>query len=80
MLRSPRFVVIFVTAYLVVYTMLFHAGASFNILGTMFLLSPVLVIWMVYTVLKYGKFEGKELKEGEEWGYSDRSKETLGVF
>ena len=73
-------VVTFVTLYLLIYTVLFQAGASVDILLTMFLFSPFLVIWMVYVVLKYGKFNGRELKQDEEWGYSDRSRDTLGTF
>lgn len=79
MLKKPVFVTIAVTLYLVIYTLLFQLGASFNLLGILFMLSPFLVIWMVYTVLRFGKFEGKELDE-DEWGYCDRSRESLGVF
>ena len=80
MLKNPAFVVAAVTLYLVVYTVLFHTGASMNILLTMFLISPALVLWMVYVVLKYGKFDNKELEPDQEWGYSDRSRESLGTF
>ena len=80
MFKNPAFVVGFVTIYLLIYTILFQASAGINILMTMFILSPFLVIWMVYVVLKYGKFRGRELKEDEEWGYSDRSRDTLGTF
>ncbi len=37
-----------------------------------FSLSPLFVIWMVWVVLKYGTYDGRELKEGEEYGYGDR--------
>jgi hypothetical protein len=80
MLKNPGFIVGFVSLYLVVYTVMFQAGGDINILMTMFILSPFLVIWMVYVVLKYGKYKGRELKEDEEWGYSDRSRDTLGTF
>ena len=80
MLKNPGFVVAFVSLYLLIYTVLFQAGTDFSILMTMFVLSPFLVIWMVYVVLKFGKYNGRELKEDEEWGYGDRSRETLGVF
>jgi hypothetical protein len=39
-----------------------------------------MVLWMVYVVLKYGKFDNKELEADEEWGYCDRSRESLGTF
>ena len=80
MLKNPAFVVVFVTVYLLIYTVLFQNLASMNVLMTMFMLSPFLVIWMVLVVLKYGKFKGRELEDDEEWGYSDRLKDTLGTF
>lgn len=80
MLKNPVFSVAFVTIYLVVYTLLLHTGASMNVVLTMFLVSPVLVLWMVYVVLKFGKFEGRELEPDQEWGYSDRKRESLGTF
>ena len=74
MLRNPAFATSIVTAYLALYYILFYAGASENIITTMFACSPFLVIWMVITILKYGKYTGKELGEQEEWGYEDRKK------
>ena len=62
------------TIYLVTYTILFQLEAPLPLLGTMFLLSPVLVIWMAYTILKHGKYSGKELMEDQEWGYVDKEK------
>lgn len=35
-------------------------------------LSLFLVIWMVWTVLKYGNYNGNELAEDQEFGYADR--------
>jgi hypothetical protein len=61
-----------VTTYLVIYTLLFHAGAPLPVVGSMFLLSPFLVIWMAYTILRFGKYDGRELRENEEWGYQDK--------
>jgi hypothetical protein len=80
MFKKPSFAVISVTLYLLIYTVLFQSGTSIDILMSMFSLSPFLVIWMVYVVLKYGKFNGRELNPDEEWGYSDRSRDTLGTF
>src|SRR5438034_2400869 len=80
MLRKPAFATIIVTAYLLLYYVLFHAGASENIIMGMFMASPVLVIWLAVTILKYGKFTGTDLPENEEWGYQDRDKDSLGTF
>lgn len=79
-LKDHKLVTILVTAYLIVYTILHQAGASFKLLGVMFILSPFLVIWMAYTILRYGSYTGKELAEDEEWGYQDKNKNDLGVF
>ena len=46
----------------------------------MFILSPILLVWMVVVVLKHGKYNGPELKGGEEWGYQDKARDELGVF
>ncbi|MDB5119279.1 MAG: hypothetical protein JWN56_497 [Sphingobacteriales bacterium] len=43
----------------------------------MFLFSPLVVLYMVYSVIRYGKYTGKELMENEEWGYEDMDKEQL---
>lgn len=79
-MKRDTLAAVIVTIYLVVYTVLFHTDAPLPILGSMFLLSPFLVLWMVYTILRHGKFEGKELAEGEEWGYCDKKKSELGMF
>jgi hypothetical protein len=71
MLRSAAFATTFVTLYLVIYTVLFHTGTSSAITSFMFTASPFLVIWMAYTIMKYGKYSGRELGEHEEWGYQD---------
>ena len=79
MLNKPSVAVITASVYLVVYLVFFYSGA-FSIMFAMFLAAPAVLIWMAYTILKHGKFNGKELAEDEEWGYSDRDKDSLGVF
>jgi hypothetical protein len=79
-MRRPTFSVSFATAYLVVYLLLFKSNADRDIIFGMFLFSPVVVGWMLYTVLKYGKYEGPELNADEEWGYQDKNKDSLGTF
>jgi hypothetical protein len=74
MLRQPKFSVIFVTAYLVLYAIFLTCGNNRLILiaDYQLLFSPLLLVWMAFTVIRYGKFSGRELKEGEEYGYDDR--------
>lgn len=72
MLQKPAFVTALVTAYLVLYYILFHAGAAKGIITAMFAVSPFLVVWMAVTILKHGKYTGAESDEDEdEWGYQD---------
>ena len=78
--QDHKLATIIVTTYLVLYTILHQAGASLNILGAMFAVSPFLVVWMAYTILRYGSYSGRELDEGEEWGYQDKNKNDLGTF
>lgn len=45
-----------------------------------FTLSPFLICWMVYSVIRFGKYKGRELIKDEEWGYADKSKDELKTF
>jgi len=77
MLRNPAFATTFVTLYLVIYTVLFHTDTSLAILTIMFAASPFLVAWMAITIMKYGKYSGRELDDNEEWGYQDACRSAL---
>lgn len=72
MLKNSTFSVIAVTVYLLVYCILLQIEHTQWIAVDMFIVSPFLVVWMVYTVLKYGVYTGRELAEDEEYGYQDR--------
>ena len=67
------------TGYLLVYVLLFQAGAPVWLLSTLFVLSPGPVLYMVYQILKHATYNGSDLK-GEEYGYQDVDKNTLGLF
>ncbi|HVV55110.1 MAG TPA: hypothetical protein VHC47_07295 [Mucilaginibacter sp.] len=72
--------VIIATAYLVLYAALFQAGLNITVLSILFLFSPLIIIWVVYIVLKDDSAQYPELKEDEEWGYTDVSKDHPGMF
>jgi len=72
--------VIIVTIFLTIYTILFSIGLYINVLSCLFLISPIILIGMVYTVLKEDSKEYSELGENEEWGYRDKKREHLGMF
>jgi hypothetical protein len=78
--QDHKLATLLVTTYLVIYTLLHQAGASLQVLGAMFLLSPFLVAWMAYTILKHAQYHGRELQDHEEWGYGDKRKDELGNF
>lgn len=73
MLRSPAAATVLSSLYLLAYLVFFYGGYA-NVVFMMFLAAPAVLIWLAYTIIRYGKFEGPELEEGEEWGYSDRPK------
>ena len=80
MFRNPIFSTIIVTSFLVVYQVLCVLGIASAITFTIFFISPLLIIWMVLSILKDKKTNVRELKEEEEWGYNDVDKDSLGVF
>lgn len=71
MLKHPAFSITTVTAYVVVFVVISRLHADLSLLLTLYPISPLLVIWMVYTVIRYGSYSGRELREGQEWGYED---------
>ena len=79
MLHNATFSVWFATIYLFIYWQLlqFENTKDYGII--MFLFSPFVVCWMVYTVLKHGKYSGPELGD-QEFGYQDKQKDELGVL
>jgi hypothetical protein len=79
-MKDHKFPVILVTLYLVVFAILSRLDIPLNLMLWLFAFSPLLVIWMVYRVIRYGKYTGKELKPGEEWGYEDKNRDELGTF
>ena len=80
MLRNPVIVTLVVTICLVLYHVLSLLGLGRIFTTIIFLLSPLLMLWLVLTILKDKKYPIKELKDGEEWGYGDRDKDSLGMF
>ncbi len=80
MLRNAIFSTVVVTIYLVSYCIMLQFESTRDYAVAMFFLSPIIVCWMVYTVIRYGKYNGRELAKDDEFGYQDKNKEELGVF
>ncbi|WP_114937783.1 hypothetical protein [Mucilaginibacter endophyticus] len=68
------------TLYLFVYIALITLGYAYLVIVTLYLISPLVVLWIVYSVFKDNSKEHPELGCNEELGYRDRPKETLGLF
>jgi hypothetical protein len=79
MLRNDTFSVVFVTLYVFTYCVLLQFESTLGFAIGMLFFSPFFIFWMVYTILKYGKYNGKGLGN-DEFGYQDKNKDDLGVF
>jgi hypothetical protein len=71
-MKNYKLATLLVTLYLVAYTILSRIEDGAPYVFFMFVLSPFLVGWMAYTILKYAPYDGRELKEDEEWAYQDK--------
>ncbi|HEY1007489.1 MAG TPA: hypothetical protein VGD92_09910 [Sphingobacteriaceae bacterium] len=80
MFRNPAFSIALASIYLVGYVTVLNSGISLQLMLLLFSVSPILLLWMVYTILKYGRYAGPSLGPDREWGYQDRRSEDLGAF
>ena len=72
MLKHPDHIAVFASFYLLVYILLIQLGLFTNIVYIMFFLSPVLLLALVWSVLRHGKYDDKDFTDEQEWGYHDR--------
>ncbi|MEP6746211.1 MAG: hypothetical protein ABJB86_00720 [Bacteroidota bacterium] len=79
MLRNDTLPAVVVSCYLVIYCILLQFPSTFIYSFIMLMLAPFLLCWLIYTILKSGKYSGKELGD-EEFGYQDTEKDKLGTF
>ena len=68
------------TVYLLIYCCCLQFEALRNIGIGMYLFSPVIVASLAFIVIGDGKYTGRELGEGEEFGYQDKDNNQLGLF
>ncbi len=68
------------TLFLVTITVLGYTGIAPVLCAFMYLTSPIIIITLVMMVLTEKGYNYPELAEGEEWGYRDKDKSTLGLF
>ena len=80
MLKRPFFAVVVVSIILLVYCILINFNIFLPLVYFIFAISPFLVMWMAYSVIRYGNYGGRELNEDEEWGYQDKNSDELDVL
>jgi hypothetical protein len=71
--------IVILIIYLMVYIGLFAAGLSISGFSYLFLIAPIILIGVVYSVLKDDSYWYPELGN-EEWGYRDKARDELGLF
>jgi len=59
--------------------MLGYTGASTTLCAYLYLVSPLIIVFLVYVVLTEDNHPYPELDK-DEWGYRDRDKNELGIF
>jgi hypothetical protein len=57
-----------VSLTLLIYTILASTGVLLTWVALIFSISPLLIIWMVWVVLRFGEYQGEELQEEQEFG------------
>lgn len=80
MLKRPSFAIAIASLYVIVYYVMYAYVQDFRYVIWMFMGAPFVLGWMAYTIIRFGKYNGMDLKEGEEWGYADKSRDSLGIF
>jgi hypothetical protein len=68
-MKNIRFPVYFATAYLLIYVLLAQVERTQFLVPWLFILSPFLVCWMVYRILKDGVESRKTFEDSfyEDW-------------
>jgi|GEM_PF-428864 len=71
-MKNPKIAIFVVTLFLVVFTIAGRLDAPLRLMLFFFSISHLFLGWMVYVVLRYGRYSGRDLGHDEEWGYQDR--------
>lgn len=75
-MSRSTFAIIFSNLYLLLFLVALQLGYD-RLTWILFLFSPLNIIYLAYSVIRYGKYSGKELTENEEWGYEDVNKDEV---
>ena len=71
MLKHPAIMTIFATVYMSLYVLLLQLEPFPNLSFILFFFSPLIILALAYSIIRYGKYNGKEFTEEEHWGYQD---------
>ncbi len=71
-MKHDYIAVLTVSVLLLLYTIFAALDVLLGFVVLIFGISPVLIIWMVWTVIKHGEYNGPELHSEQEYGYLDR--------
>ena len=80
MLKRSFVSVIVVSIILVIYYIFIIFNILLPIVYFIFAISPFLLVWVAYTIIRFDTYHGKEFSDDEEWGYQDINKEELDIF
>ena len=80
MFTKPLRVVSIVSGILLLYCILVGFRVSLPLITFIFAISPFLLLWIAYSIIRHGAYDGTEFQQDEEWGYQDKKKEDLWVF
>lgn len=62
-MKKPAVIITLATLYLIIFHLSPYIGASEEAIIAMFILSPIIVIYMAYVILKHGKPSGHTFEE-----------------
>ena len=69
MVKKPSFAVATVSIILLIYCILINFNIALPVAYFIFSISPLLLVWVAYTIIRFGTYRGKEFNTDEEWGY-----------
>lgn len=73
MLKNPGYITFISTLYAIIYVLVLQFERSSFLTLILFSLSPFIILWLAYTIIRYGSYQGKDLKQDEHWGYQDET-------
>ena len=80
MIKKPPFVVGIVSIILLIYCVLIGFNIALPVAYLIFSVSPLLLGWLAYTIIRFGIYKGKEFHTDQEWGYEDRNKQDVDIL